>query len=879
MDEIKREHKKDMRERGYTGAWIAVLALALVSALLGWARLSGLPDLGVTIGPDLTIRQVAVERSPASEAQNFQRGDRLVAVEGMTLEDLRHLRALLPAMTEGASSVASEGGESKVLNYQILRPLHRFSVTVQGEGFDPTQLPPGVEPTDRLVEIDGRILPGKVGPEGLRSVVASRSDALLGLERPNAIFSGQMRVGEARVHTGLLLTFGLALIAVLLLWWRSSEVLPPRSAYLIALETVGLAWLYLMAYGYQWLLADEVLAALVIVSLVMMRPMAMYARRQVEAPGALRSGASVLAIGAVVSLVLVTALYAGYLANVEVALHAAAILAGLFVIYEISAQGFESGVNIGLGERYGYLTGVVVLGLFACVVAAVMEPVAFEEDRWRWFAVLIPSMVWFGDYLFALKYGVRSALGDIADERSRQELLYGYLREVGVEVPGSELRLVGRLPGQSFELRFEGDGELQVVPARPEVADAVDILLAEGYQVPMDEAGEAHPMVGIAEAMALALAQRLPAPRGCLELDGGAEMVVLGSWTTSPPEGIAYAAPQALDVATAAWSAPLWSAAMIELLEAAAEERRQELEGDQGPDLAALQQEIDAGEEERRELSASVAAREQELSQARRERDQAQADTELFRITAAAEVWPESLAAQLVEPELVEGLRFLLETPEPIAIGGAIGVGKSMVGALVHALGGGEPEAMRVLTAGEAGATEAIDLILGEEAGGQGPGLLQSAIWAGGQGTLLVRRAQLLDEARMVALCHQCEEAGVRLCLAFDAADAEERSVLEGFSAVMEDALGHREVIVPAFRRRGGIQRVVLEFWLQEWSARYGKEVEGFSRTALDALLAYSYPGEVREAVEVVRLSVLWARYDVIDREDLPTRVREARPL
>src|SRR5690554_4947680 len=286
----KHEPETTMRERGHTGAWLAVLALGLFSALMIWGRLSGLPDLGVTIGLELTIRQVAVERSPASDAQNFQRGDRLVAVEGMTLQDLRHLRALLPAMTESAAEVEIEGGEAKLLNYQILRPLHRFSVTVQGEGFDPRQLPPGVEPNDRLVEIDGRLLPGKVGPEGLRSVVASRNDALLGLERPNAIFSGQMRLGDSRVHPGLWLTFGLALAAILVLWWRYSWILPPRSVYLIALETVALAWLYLLAYGYQWLLADQALASVVIVSLVMMRPMAMYARRQVESQQNLGSG-------------------------------------------------------------------------------------------------------------------------------------------------------------------------------------------------------------------------------------------------------------------------------------------------------------------------------------------------------------------------------------------------------------------------------------------------------------------------------------------------------------------------------------------------------------------------------------------------------------
>ncbi|MFU8804380.1 MAG: hypothetical protein ACNA8W_11265, partial [Bradymonadaceae bacterium] len=214
--------------RGHTLGWTLVLLVTLGSLFLAGWRLSGLPELGVSLGPDLTVRSVRVERMPGSDAHQFQRGDRLVAIQRQAVDDLRDVRAVLPhfpahgeplVTEDGNGTVDAEPTQAFLIDYQIVRPLHRFTLALQGEILDPMDSPAGYEPTtDRLVEIDGRLLPNGMGPEAMRSVVASRPDALLGFERANAVFSGQIKVFSPQLPLGVLLAFGLAFLIVALVW-------------------------------------------------------------------------------------------------------------------------------------------------------------------------------------------------------------------------------------------------------------------------------------------------------------------------------------------------------------------------------------------------------------------------------------------------------------------------------------------------------------------------------------------------------------------------------------------------------------------------------------------------------------------------------------
>jgi transcriptional regulator with PAS, ATPase and Fis domain len=76
----------------------------------------------------------------------------------------------------------------------------------------------------------------------------------------------------------------------------------------------------------------------------------------------------------------------------------------------------------------------------------------------------------------------------------------------------------------------------------------------------------------------------------------------------------------------------------------------------------------------------------------------------------------------------------------------------------------------------------------------------------------------------------------------------------------------HRIHLRPLRERTGDVERL-----LDHFVRRYGGDtVSGISDAARDALLAYEYPGNVRELEHIVQRAVAVARGPMIDRDDLP---------
>ncbi|MDP2956521.1 MAG: sigma-54 dependent transcriptional regulator, partial [Longimicrobiales bacterium] len=83
------------------------------------------------------------------------------------------------------------------------------------------------------------------------------------------------------------------------------------------------------------------------------------------------------------------------------------------------------------------------------------------------------------------------------------------------------------------------------------------------------------------------------------------------------------------------------------------------------------------------------------------------------------------------------------------------------------------------------------------------------------------------------------------------------------------------EIRVPALRERREDVPLLAEHFLQGSARRYGRELEGFSDAAMDALLRHLWPGNVRELQHAVERSVLMARGRRIEAADLGLRRRE----
>jgi DNA-binding NtrC family response regulator len=95
-----------------------------------------------------------------------------------------------------------------------------------------------------------------------------------------------------------------------------------------------------------------------------------------------------------------------------------------------------------------------------------------------------------------------------------------------------------------------------------------------------------------------------------------------------------------------------------------------------------------------------------------------------------------------------------------------------------------------------------------------------------------------------------------------------------------EDLLFRLHVVrlkLPAVRERGDDIRLLLDHFLQSYAAKLKKPVKGFSARALKALLAYPYPGNVRELKNIVEYALTICQDDHIHTKHLPAYLLDPR--
>jgi PAS domain S-box-containing protein len=76
---------------------------------------------------------------------------------------------------------------------------------------------------------------------------------------------------------------------------------------------------------------------------------------------------------------------------------------------------------------------------------------------------------------------------------------------------------------------------------------------------------------------------------------------------------------------------------------------------------------------------------------------------------------------------------------------------------------------------------------------------------------------------------------------------------------------------IPPLRARPEDIPLLIDLALDRFNGRYGKKIRGFSSEALQFLLSYSYPGNVRELLNIVEQSVILCRAGEIGIEQLPS--------
>ena len=83
-------------------------------------------------------------------------------------------------------------------------------------------------------------------------------------------------------------------------------------------------------------------------------------------------------------------------------------------------------------------------------------------------------------------------------------------------------------------------------------------------------------------------------------------------------------------------------------------------------------------------------------------------------------------------------------------------------------------------------------------------------------------------------------------------------------------------VALPPLRERRSDLPLLAMHFLRRMRERHGKHITGIAQRALDALLVWSYPGNVRELENVIERAVVLAPGDTLRLEDLPPDMRTA---
>ncbi len=77
-------------------------------------------------------------------------------------------------------------------------------------------------------------------------------------------------------------------------------------------------------------------------------------------------------------------------------------------------------------------------------------------------------------------------------------------------------------------------------------------------------------------------------------------------------------------------------------------------------------------------------------------------------------------------------------------------------------------------------------------------------------------------------------------------------------------------VNLPPLRKRKEDIPLLADFFIKKYSKEIGKEIEGISKEALDQLIKYDFPGNVRELENMIERGIVLTRENFITKNDLP---------
>ena len=138
---------------------------------------------------------------------------------------------------------------------------------------------------------------------------------------------------------------------------------------------------------------------------------------------------------------------------------------------------------------------------------------------------------------------------------------------------------------------------------------------------------------------------------------------------------------------------------------------------------------------------------------------------------------------------------------------------------------------------------------------------------------LQVKLLKVIEESRFIPVGGlELKEVDVRIITATHH-DLRQMVVDGRFRADLYYRLNVVPIHIPALRERPEEIQPLLDFYLAEFNARYGREL-AWGLEALDALTDYAWPGNIRELINLVERLVVTCSGEVVELFDLPEEMR-----
>ncbi len=81
------------------------------------------------------------------------------------------------------------------------------------------------------------------------------------------------------------------------------------------------------------------------------------------------------------------------------------------------------------------------------------------------------------------------------------------------------------------------------------------------------------------------------------------------------------------------------------------------------------------------------------------------------------------------------------------------------------------------------------------------------------------------------------------------------------------------QIHLPPLRERKEDIPYLVDFFIKKYAAREGKQIKGITKEALNALMKYNFPGNIRELENIIERAVVLARSDFITLDELPVHL------